>query len=131
MTSADHRWDPSLPGFTTAVLRTLCGCYGVIVVAGMLASPPALSGLIAGGGLAVALYLIALQAGRVFVRTKNFAKVMAWLIVSQCIIWVGTAVLVAAIKVHPIGFVLGVSILPLAIVVTLAYYAIRKELSKS
>lgn len=128
---ADDRWDPSLPGFPVAVLQTLCGLYGLAVLLSSLFARSAFSGLLTGGGVAIALYLIALQAGRVLQRTRSFPKVMLWLILSQCIIWVGTAVLVTYIKVPPVGFVLGVSLLPSAIVLTLAYYAIRKGLSKS
>ena len=126
-----QRWDITHPRFVLATLRTLIGLAVCVTVGGTLVYRPACDGLLSGAGVAVALFIIAMQAGRVFARTHDFGRTMLWLLLSQCILWVAMAVLLAAVKVHPIGFVVSVSILPVAVLVTWGWYLLRGRISSS
>lgn len=117
-----------LPAFTIAVLPILGVGYVAMLLASSMLAPRACSGMAAGGGLAIALYLVAVQAGRIFIGTRSFARVMGWLALAHLVVWVGAAVLLAGLHVHPVGFVCGVALLPTAIVSTLVRCALRKEL---
>jgi hypothetical protein len=130
MPQEQQRWDPSTPAFVDAVLRTMIGLGMIVSIVGSVIRPAAASGFISGGALAIMLYLVAMQAGRVFVRTQNYSRTMLWLALSQLILWVGMALLLAVAKVNPIGFVIGASILLVAILVTLLWYAVRKRRSQ-
>lgn len=127
MAQEQQRWDPSSPGFVTAVLRTMIGLFLIVILLGILRYRAGIWGLLSGGALAMILYLTAMHAGRVFVRTKNYTRTMLWLMLSQVILWVGMALLLAVVKVNPIGFILGVSVMPAAIILTLVWYHIRKR----
>lgn len=122
MTPATHRWDPSTPGFVPAVLRTLLGLLVVCALVGAAAFPAHLGGITAGGLLAVALLLAAIQAGRVFAASGRFDKTMFWLLMQQFIIWAGMALIFLMLRVSAVGFAVGVSILPVGILLTLCWY---------
>ena len=127
MSVDDHRWDPSEPGFLLAVLRTLLFFCLLTLAVIFAVSSTAGIGAAVGCAMAIALYVIALQGGRTFRRTQHYAKTMGWLLLPQFLLWMGMAWALAVVKIHPIGFVIGVSNLPLAIVLTLAWYVIRKR----
>lgn len=131
MASDSERWDPSLPGFLVAVLRVLLVLLALVCGTSAVRFPTALPGVVAGGILALALYLAALQVGRVFLRTLSFTRAMVWLLLQQFILWVGMALLLLVARVDPIGFVFGVSILPVAPVLTLVWYAIQRRRLRS
>ena len=123
----DERWDPTSPGFRIAILRMMIVLGVLETVIGSLLLPFGFWGFISGGALAIVLFLIAIQTGKVFERTRSYARVMLWLLLSQFVLWVGMAILLAVIQVNPVGFVIGVSILPVSIVLTLAWYAVRRR----
>ena len=127
MPTESQRWDPSGAGFVPAVLRAMIGLGVAVVAIGAVGYWRGISGLVSGVVLALILFLVAMRAGTIFTRSGNFARTMFWLLLAQCLLWVGMAVLLAGIKVDPIGFVVGVSILPVAILVTLGWYAIRRS----
>jgi len=116
--------DPTY-GFVREILWVMLGLWAIMLAVGLWRFPGSWSGLLSGGALAVALYLIAIRAGTIFLRTRRFGPVMTTLLVSQLVIWGGMAVLLAVLKVHPIGFVIGVSCLPLAVVLTLIWRQLR------
>lgn len=128
MPADDNRWDPSEPGFVRAVLRTLLLLSALTILTAFLISAKWGIGAVAGVIIAAGLYLIAMLAGRSFQRSQNFVKIMSWLLFPQFFLWVGMAWLLAGAKVHPLGFVFGVTNLPVAILLTLAWYHIRKRL---
>lgn len=121
------RWDPNSPGFVIAVLRMIIGSGILVCLLGTALYRPGFWGFLSGCLFAIALYVIAVQAGRVFQRSHAFAQVMLWLLLSQFVLWVGMALLLAVAKVNPLGFVIGVSVLPTAVVLTLGWYAFRRR----
>ncbi|HEY3377398.1 MAG TPA: hypothetical protein VGL77_07870 [Armatimonadota bacterium] len=127
MPIADSAWDPNTLGFTDAVLRMMIGLGVVVSSVGALCFPAGWLGFLSGAALAIALYLIARQTGRIIARDGGYRLAMLWLLVSQFILWVGMAVLLVAIKVSPLGFIVGVSILPVAMLATLAWYAVQRR----
>lgn len=127
MPSESQRWDPATFGFVTTVLRVMLGMGVLVVAGGLFGYRVGVVGIVTGAVLAILLYLVAMRAGMVFSRTKNYSQTMLWLLLSQFILWVGMALSLAVAKVNPVGFLVGVSILPVAILVTLAWYALRKR----
>lgn len=127
MPQQNRQWDPSTPGFIEAVLQVMIGLAALVIAIGALIFPAAFFGLLGGGMLAVVLFLVARHAGRILRRTENYARTLAWLMISQLVLWIGMAVLLVVGRVHPVGFVIGVSVLPVSIVMTLAWYAWKKS----
>jgi len=84
-------------------------------------------GLLSGVLLAILFYAATLQAGRIFLRSRRYAQVMAWLLGSQLLLWTGMAILLAVVKVDPVGFVFGISVLPGAIILTTLYWWLVKN----
>ena len=128
MPADEHRWDPSTPGFVMAVLRTLLLLCALASLVSFLISSKLGFGVISGVVIAVGIYLNAMFAGRSFSRSSNFAKILGWLIIPQFFLWVAMACLLALVKVHPLGFIIGVTNLPISVLLTLAWYLIRKRL---
>lgn len=128
MPANDRRWDPSEPGFVMSVLWTLLLLCALTILTAFLISLKWGIGVVSGVIIAVGLYLIAMLAGRSFQRSRNFVKIMSWLLLPQFFLWIGMAWLLAEAKVHPLGFVVGVTNLPLAVLLTLAWYLIRKRI---
>ncbi len=125
-----HHLHPAKLGFIFAILRTMVGLAVCFSIAGVWIYRPALVGFISGAGIAISLFVIALQAGRVMTRSQSFGRTMSWLLLSQFVLWVGVAILLTVAKVHPIGFVIGVSLLPVAVLATWAWYvALGRDLS--
>ncbi|MHB9131889.1 MAG: hypothetical protein ACYDBB_12490 [Armatimonadota bacterium] len=125
------RWDPSQPGFIVAVLRTLVGLWLLVSLLGLLLFRSGFWGLFTGGLAAVALYAIAILTGKIFTQTSRFTGTLFWLLMLQFGVWIGIAVLLAVAKVHPLGFVIGVSILPIAIIITLIWYHVQRKRTSS
>lgn len=111
-----QRWNVSEPAFLLTILRIMLGMWAVAVVMGTLICRPALLGLFTGGALAIGLYLIALQTGRVFIRSKHFARIMLSLYGLQALLWTTMAVLIIVVKVDAAGFAIGAAVLPLAVI---------------
>ncbi len=122
MTAGAPQWDVTHPDFLVTVLRAMVGLGIVADLISVLWFRPAFWGVFTGGLLAIALLLVALQAGRVFVRHKHFARIMLWLTGGQVLLWAIMALLIIVVKVDAAGFAFGVSILPIAIVVTTLYW---------
>lgn len=123
------RWDVSNPAFLVTILSTMLMLGGVTILAGVLLKLNFI-GLLSGALLAIVVYLTALQAGRIFTNTRNFTLVMLWLLGSQAVLWVGMALLLGLLKVDPVGFAVGVSILPVSIVLTTLYWWLVKNKGK-
>jgi hypothetical protein len=85
-------------------------------------------GLLAGGLLALALFGIAVIAGKRVLMLRGGCALFL-LFTGQLLLWAGMAYVLAVMKVHPLGFILGASILPVAIIVTLLWYVLRSKLS--
>lgn len=128
MPANDRRWDPSEPGFVMSVLRTLLLLSALTMLSAFLISSKWGIGVVSGVIIAAGLYLTAMLAGRSFQRSRNFVKIMSWLLLPQFFLWIGMAWLLAGAKVHPLGFVIGVTNLPVAVLLTLAWYMIRKRI---
>jgi len=120
------RWDPSQPAFIVDVLRVMVGMWIAICAIGAFRFHQGFGGLLAGGLLAIALYLAAIQAGRA-VGQHQGSRALFWLLVQQIGIWVVMALLLAVVRVHAVAFVLGVSILPGAIILTLLWYLVQSR----
>lgn len=84
-----------------------------------------------GGLIAVILFVSAARAGKVFTEKVNYNSVMFRLMGAQLVIWVGMAFLLAYFKIDGPGFVIGVSILPVAIILTLTWYLIKGATGRS
>ena len=121
MVQTDH-WDIRQPGFLVTILRVMAALGIVATLGGLVCARPEFFGLLSGAGLAIALYLTAQQTGRILARTRSFSAVMFWLAGAQLALWGVMAVLIVTVKVDPLGFVLGVSVLPIAIVLTTLYW---------
>lgn len=113
--------------FVKAVLRMMVALWFVVIIVGTLLYHAGFWGFISGGGLAIIIYLVVMQAGRIFISSQSYAKTMAWLILAHFVLWIVMAVLLAAIKVNPLGFILGASILLGAIILTLVWFTVRKR----
>lgn len=122
-----QRWDASQPLFARDVLLTLIGCWLVISGIGAISCRREFLGLLTGGLLVIALYLIAFQAGSRLIQHKKFLTIMLALMAQQAIIWIAMAVLLLVVKVRPVAFTLGASILPIAIVVTFLWYRVQSR----
>jgi len=121
------RWDVTDPGFLVTILRIMSVLGVMIVVAGALFARGMLSGLFSGVVLAMLFYLATLQAGRIFLRSHQFVWVMLWLLGAQILLWVGMFILLAMVRVDAVGFILGVSVFPGAIIVTILYWWLIKH----
>ncbi len=108
--------------FITDVLRTMIGLAALVLFTGALLAHLPWAGLLAGGLTAIGVYLTAMNAGRVFIRTQHFAATMAWLLLSQVVVWVAMGIAFLLCRVDAAGFTVSVSILPTAIIVTLLWY---------
>jgi len=120
---AQHpRWDVTDPGFLVTIFRIM-GILGAITLAvGLLLARGIFSGLVSGVVLVMLVYLATLQAGWIFLRTRQYLWVMCWLLGAQALLWIGMAVLLAVVKVNAVGFAIGVSVLPCAIIVSILYW---------
>lgn len=127
MTSHYQRWDPCTPAFVVTVLRVMLGLWVVASVAAIAAFRGGAGGVAGGGLLAIALYLLAAQAGARLSPEARARRVVFGLLAKQLVLWAGMAALLVVVKVSPAGFVLGVSILPAAIVLALAWYRLRRR----
>ena len=116
------RWDIQESGFLFTILRVMAALGVAAAACGVIFARPAFFGLLSGAGLAIALYLATLQAGRVFARTRHYAAVMFCLLGAQLALWGAMAVLIVGVKVDAVGFTFGVSVLPAAIVLTTLYW---------
>jgi hypothetical protein len=103
----------------------MIGLAAGVLLVGTWICPPAFTGLLSGTGIALLLFASAILAGRVFVHSHHYGRTMAWLLLSQFILWVSMALLLVVVKVHPIGFAVGVTILPLSVLMTLGWYVVR------
>ena len=127
MTAKERRWDPSQPGFVIAVLRMMIGLWFALGIGGALGCRQGFGGLVSGGLVAIALYLLAIQAGRAITQQKQYIQTFGALLAQQMIIWLLMAILLCVVKVHPVAFVVGASILPVAIILTLSWYALQNR----
>ena len=125
------RWDPSSPRFVGAVLATLVGLVAVASVLGGIGWPGRFTGLLAGGLVALGLYLVAIVIGVSVRRGNRYRLVMVWLFLLQMVVWLGTAFALVRGRVDIVGFVVGVSLLPLAILATLCWYTLQKQRTPS
>lgn len=124
ITMSKQRVNPTHSGFIFATLCTMVGLAACVSLAGAWVYRPACDGLISGSIIAISLFVIAMQAGRVLAHSSSFGRTMSWLLLSQFVLWVGVALLLTVAKVHPIGFVVGVSMLPVAVLVTWGWYVV-------
>lgn len=131
MGEAPGRWDPSLPIFVEDVQRIILILWPVVSVSGYIFLNSRAIGILLGGLIAVILFVCAIRAGKVFTERNDYNSVMFGLVGSQLIIWVGMAFLLAYFKVDGPGFVIGVSILPVAILLTLTWYIIKGASGRS
>ncbi|HEX2948896.1 MAG TPA: hypothetical protein VHV83_04920 [Armatimonadota bacterium] len=122
-----QRWDPNSQQFVIDTLRFMVGLWIAVSIVGTILYHTGWLGFLTGGAFALALYLVAIHSGRILASTGNYAQTMRWLLLSQFILWIGMALVLAVAKVNPIGFVIGVSILLVAILGTLGWYAIRRR----
>lgn len=127
MAPDDQRWDVGDPHFLFTVLQVMVGCWVLVVAIGALGQRAALWGFLSGGLLAVASFLVAIQTGRIFTRTHHFAAVMITLLSLQAVLWLGMILLIAVLHVDLVGFTIGVSVLPAAIVLTTLYWWLVKR----
>ncbi|OPZ85365.1 MAG: hypothetical protein BWY76_01439 [bacterium ADurb.Bin429] len=120
------RWDPCTPHFLVSTMRTMVGLWIIVsaTAAGWFAS--AFGGALAGGLVAIAAFYIALHAGKTVTPDARFARVMAVLQLKQLALWVAIALLIMVVKVEPAGFAVGVSILPVGILLTLGWYLLPR-----
>jgi hypothetical protein len=116
------RLEPVPYTFITDVLRIMIGLSVLICVYAALYNAVRLSGYLAGALIAIALYLTAMQGGRVFTRTRHFAATMIWLLLSQVVLWIGMAIAIIVCKVDTVGFAISFSVLPASILLTLFWY---------
>ena len=126
-----QRWDPTRLEFIYATLRIMAGLAVGVTLGGGWIYRPALSGLLSGTGIAVLLFLIVMLAGRVLERSQSFARTMLCYLSLQFVLWVGVALLLIVINVHPVGFVVGVSILPVAVLLAMGWSVVRGGSSSS
>lgn len=115
------------PGFLVTVLRVMVLLGAATLVAGAFFSRGLFFGLLSGVLLAILFYAATLQAGRIFLRSRRYVQVMAWLLGSQLLLWAGMAILIAVVKVNAVGFVFGISVLPGAIILTTVYWWLVKN----
>lgn len=122
------RWDVADPRFLLTTFYVMAGLGIAVTVVGTLIAPRAFSGLLSGVILAWLLYLATMVGGRIAVYAKHFAPAMFWLFGAQVVLWLGMAVMLIVVKVDPIGFVIGVSVLPgTAVLVTCYWWLIRHK----
>ncbi|MHB0938063.1 MAG: hypothetical protein ACYDCO_16825 [Armatimonadota bacterium] len=121
------RWDVTDPGFLVTVLRVMALLGAGTLIAGVFFGRGLFIGLLSGVLLAILFYAATLQAGRIFLRSRRYGLVMAWLLGSQLLLWAGMAILIAVVKVNAVGFVFGISVLPGAIVLTTLYWWLVKS----
>ncbi|MEI7831681.1 MAG: hypothetical protein WCJ56_00560 [bacterium] len=131
MGEVPDRWDPSLPLFVVDVQRLMVIIWPVVSLVGVIFFRPQALGILMGGLIAVILFASAMRAGKVLIENSNYNSVMFRLIGSQFIIWVGMAFLLVRFKIDGPGFVIGVSILPVAILMTLTWYLIKGASGRS
>ncbi|HOS44170.1 MAG TPA: hypothetical protein PK794_10800, partial [Armatimonadota bacterium] len=115
------RWDPCTPRFLVSTMRMMVGLWIIVsaVAAGWFA--PAFWGALTGGLVALAAFCIALRAGHAIAPGARFARIMTVLQLKQLALWAAIAVLMMVVKVEPAGFAVGVSILPVGILLTLGW----------
>jgi len=122
-----QRWDAGQPIFVRDVLRTLVGLWLVSSGISAFTCRQGFSGMLSGGVLGIALYLVAILAGKALLQQKSYSRIMLALLWQQSLIWVAMALLLIMMKVHPVAFVLGASLLPLSIIFTLAWYILQRK----
>lgn len=122
-----HRWDPCTPGFVVSALRVTIALWLLSSLGCLWVLPTAFWGVISGGFVALASFLIVIQAGRRLSPTARYARLMLGLFGCHLLLWVMMAVLLAVIKVHPLGFLLGASVLPVAILGSLSWYLYQQK----
>lgn len=127
MASLTHRLEPIPTTLVTDVLRCMVGLSIMVTAGGSLFVPRLWSGLLAGSLVAIALFLVAMQTGRVLTRTMKMSSSMIFLQLAQVGVWIGMGVAIMECKVDPLGFVFSFSILPVAIVLTLAWYLLPEQ----
>lgn len=115
-------WDVADPAFLVTVLRVMAGLAVLTVLAGVVLAPARWAGFVSGAAVALALYLTALQAGRVFLSTRRLGWVLFWLFGAQLLVWIAAAVLLGVLKVDPIGFVISVTVLPAGVIISVLYW---------
>ncbi len=122
-----QRWDAGQPIFVRDVLRTLiglwllgCGISAVLFSQGFV-------GMLSGGLLGIALYLIALFTRKAFFHDKQYRHIMLALMLQQMLIWVAMAFLLLIVKVHPVTFVLGASLMPFSIIRPCVWYFVQRR----
>lgn len=115
-------WDVCQPVFVRSVWRAMIGLWLGESLFGVSIFRREFSGCLTGGLLVIALFFCAIQAGNAIFQHKQYTRIMVALLLQQLFIWVVMVILLVVVKVHPVGFVLGVSCLPAAILLTLAWY---------
>lgn len=120
-------WDVTDPGFLVTVLRVMALLGAAILVAGAFFSRGLFFGLLSGVLLAILFYAATLQAGRIFLRSRRYVLVMAWLLGAQLLLWAGMAILIVVVKVNTVGFVFGISVLPGAVILATLYWWLVKN----
>lgn len=121
------RWDVGQPIFVRDVWRALLGLWLVSSGISAVAYRGGFGGLLSGGLLGIALLWTAILAGNAFLQYKPYKRIILGLMSKQLLIWVAMALLLIVVKVHPVAFVLGASLLPLSIVLTLAWYSLNSR----
>jgi hypothetical protein len=122
-----HRWDPCTPGFVLSVLRATIALWLLASLLCIYIYRPVFWGVLSGGFIALAALLIIIRVGRQLSPTAHYAPMMLGLHGLHLLLWVGMAFLLAVVRVHPLGFLLGASVLPMAIVGTLAWYLVQQK----
>lgn len=122
-----HRWDPCTPGFVLTVLRATVVLWLAASLATFIGCRALFWGVLSGGFIALAALLIIIRAGRQLSPTTRYTPVMFGLFCLHLLLWALMAVLLAFVKVHPLGFLLGASVLPTAIVGTLSWYLLQQR----
>lgn len=120
-----QRGDPCTPGFVVTVIRTMVLFWLVGMGGSLVVMREAFWGMTSGGAIALCAFLLVMHTGRQLSPTARYARLMLGLHLRHLLLWSAMAVLLAVLKVHPLGFLIGASVLPLAILAALAWYRVR------
>jgi hypothetical protein len=125
------RWDVTHPAFVTDVLKTMAGLGVSLSVVGSVLLRPWTAGLIAGVLVALALFSSARTAGKRLGQGAGYGRILGWLLLQQFGLLLVLGWLLNVVKIHLVGFLVGAGVLPVAIVLTLVWYSIRRRHTQS
>lgn len=123
------RSDPSSLGFLKDVLQTMYVLCVIAVALSAIFYRSGLGGTAAGGVFSIVLFLVLLRIG-VGLGSMGNIRAAAGIAFEKIVVFGSIFILIVVAKFDPVGMVLGTSILPASIVVTLGRYRIsgRKAL---